>query len=318
MNNFKVKSEATTDPSYGVIPEKRNIETLLEKGVINLDKPEGPSSHQVSSWVKEILGLDKAGHAGTLDPKVSGVLPVTLERSTKAVKVLSESFKEYLALMQLHEEVPRTELEEVFDRFRGKIYQKPPVKAAVKRELRVREIFKLDIIEIRERYILFKVLCEAGTYIRKLCHDIGRALLTGGHMQDLRRIKVGPFEEENSISLHELKDSSVFYEKEGNEKYLRQNVLPLERMLDHLPKILIRDSAVDAVCHGANLAAPGISRLQSFEKGEKVAVMTLKGEAVAVSLAKMSSEKALKKEKGIVADTERVLMDPRTYPKGWR
>lgn len=314
---FLVKAEATTDPEYGEIPEKRSVESLLEHGVINLDKPVGPSSHQVSAWVKELLEIDRAGHAGTLDPKVSGVLPVAIRRATKGVAALSGSDKEYVTLMQLHDDVSEDRLREILGRFRGPIYQTPPLKAAVRRRRRIRTIHEFEVLEVEGRYVLFRVLCDAGTYIRKLCHDIGTALSVGAHMQGLRRSRAGPFTEETLVTLHDLKDAYVFYRKDGREEEIRKCVLPYERMMDHLPRILIRDSAVDSVCHGADLAVPGVSRLQPFERGDRVAIMTLKGEGVATAEALMSSDDVLDADSGIVCDTERVFMDPGTYPKGW-
>lgn len=315
--DFEVKAEASTDPSYGTVPEKRGVTELLRKGVINLDKPEGPTSHQASAWVREILGLEKAGHAGTLDPKVSGVLPVALERSTSAVGVVSRSEKTYVALLQVHGEVDLDRLQKVLGKFRGPIFQVPPVKAAVKRERRVREVYGLEVIEVAGRFVLVEVECEAGTYIRKLCSDIGRALSTGAHMQDLRRTAVDGFEEDESVTLHELRDAHVFFEEDGEEEPIREAVQPFERMLDPLPKLLMRDTAVDAVCHGADLAAPGVSKLQPFDKGDTVALSTLKGEGVALGNALVTSDRALEMEEGLVVETFKVFMEPGTYPKGW-
>ncbi|MBS1263151.1 MAG: putative tRNA pseudouridine synthase B [Methanonatronarchaeales archaeon] len=312
-----VKSEASTDPSHGTPPDERTVEELLKRGVVNLDKLEGPTSHQVSAWVRDMLKLARAGHAGTLDPNVSGVLPIALERATAAAGALSEADKEYVCLMQVHGYLDGDRLGRVLERFRGEIFQTPPLKSAVKRRRRIRRIYELDVLETRGRYVLFRVGCEAGTYIRKLCSDVGRALGTGAHMQDLRRTRAGPFSEEDAVTLHDLRDAHVFHEEDGRETELRSAVLPFERMLDHLPSVLIRDSAVDAICHGADLAAPGVSMLQGFEKGDRVAILSLKGEGVAVARALVSSRDALEMEHGLVADTERVLMEPGTYPKGW-
>lgn len=315
--NYLVRSEATTDPDHGEIPENRDVEDLVTRGVVPLDKPVGPSSHQVSAWVRGVLELERAGHAGTLDPKVSGVLPVATGAATKAVEALSHADKEYVALMQLHGDVDREDLDRVLDRFRGPIYQTPPLRAAVKRRRRVREIHDLDVLEVKDRYVLFRVRCEAGTYVRTLCHDVGRALATGAHMQGLRRTGVGPFDEEDLVTLHDLKDGYVFWREDGREQEIRRCVLPYERMLDHLPEVLIRDTAVDAVCHGADLAAPGVSKLQDFDDGDTVAVLSLKGEGVATGTARMSSDEALETDEGIVVETESVYMSPGTYPKGW-
>ena len=189
------KAKATTDPGFGKRPMERSIEEHLSYGVINLDKPRGPTSHEVAAWVKGILKIKKAGHGGTLDPRVNGVLPITLEESTKIVKVLLNAGKEYVCAMRLHSDSSRHKIGEALSKFVGEIYQRPPVKSAVKRQLRTRRIYYINLLEVDNRDVLFKVGCEAGTYIRKLCHDIGEVLGLGAHMLELRRTKSGIFDE---------------------------------------------------------------------------------------------------------------------------
>ncbi|MBU4373550.1 MAG: RNA-guided pseudouridylation complex pseudouridine synthase subunit Cbf5, partial [Euryarchaeota archaeon] len=185
---------------------------------------------------------------------------------------------------------------------------------------RIRTIYYLELLEIEDRGVLFKVGCEAGTYVRKLCHDMGLALGTGAHMQELRRTKSGPFrEDETLITLHDLQDAYIGWKENGDEGLLRKVISPMEFGLSHLPRIVIRDNAVDAVCHGAALAAPGVLSVETgIEKGDIVAVFTLKGEAVSFGKAQMKSSEILKAATGIVANTDRVLMEPGTYPKGWK
>jgi H/ACA ribonucleoprotein complex subunit 4 len=315
-----VKSEDTTDERSGKKPEERPIEEYIRRGVINLDKPAGPTSHEVTSWVKKILNLNKAGHSGTLDPNVTGLIPVMLGDATKAVDALLTAGKEYVCLMKLHTAVPEKEIKRVFSEFTGEIYQKPSIKSAVKRETRIRTIYYLELLEMEDNNVLFKVGCEAGTYIRKLCHDMGLALGAGAHMQELRRTKTGPFrEDEILITLHDLQDAYIAWQENGNEQFLRKVVKPMEFALSHLPKIVIRDNAVDAICHGAALAAPGVLSVESgIEKGDPVAIFTLKGEAVSFGKAQMKSSEILKAATGIVASTDRVLMEAGTYPKGWK
>ncbi len=315
-----VKSEDLTDDRFGRRPAERSIQEYIQKGVINLDKPAGPTSHEVTSWVKKILDIDKAGHSGTLDPNVTGLLPVMLGEATKAVDALLTAGKEYVCLMKLHTELPEREIKRVLLEFTGEIYQKPSIKSAVKRETRIRNIYYLELLELDGKNILLRVGCEAGTYIRKLCHDMGMAMGTGAHMQELRRTKSGPFrEDETLITLHDLKDAYIEWMENGNEGQLRKVILPMESGLSHLPRIVIRDNAVDAICHGAELAAPGVLTLESgIEKGDAVAIFTLKGEAVSFGIAKMKSAEILRAATGIVAATERVFMEPGTYPKGWK
>ncbi|MBS7637980.1 RNA-guided pseudouridylation complex pseudouridine synthase subunit Cbf5, partial [Candidatus Bathyarchaeota archaeon] len=167
--NIIVRAEEETDPSFGCPPEQRPIEKHIRFGVINLDKPPGPTSHEVVSWVKRILDLDRAGHGGTLDPKVTGVLPITLEEATKVVQALLESGKEYICIMKTHGEEREEKVVEVLKLFEGRIYQRPPIRASVKRRLRTRTIYRIEYLEGDGRNWLFKVACESGTYIRKLC-----------------------------------------------------------------------------------------------------------------------------------------------------
>ncbi len=312
------KAEAETDPRYGCPPEERPMEEYIMKGVINLDKPAGPTSHEVVAWVKEILGLSKAGHGGTLDPKVTGVLPVALEKATKIIQTLLPAGKEYVCIMHLHGDVDDDELERVVREFEGTILQRPPLRSAVKRRVRPKKVYYIDIIERDGRDVLLRIGCQAGTYIRKLCHDIGEALGVGAHMAELRRTKTGPFSEENAVTLHDLKDAYEFWREEGWEEPLRHVIRPMEEGLSHLPRIEIRDTAVDAICHGADLAAPGIVRVEKgIQPGDLVAIFTLKGEAVALGVAKASWKEMLHADRGIMVDTKRVLMEPGTYPKAW-
>lgn len=315
-----IKSEDSTDESSGKKPSERPIQEYIQKGVINLDKPAGPTSHEVTSWVKKILELEKAGHSGTLDPNVTGLLPVMLSEATRAVDALLTAGKEYACLMKLHAAMPEKKIKSIFAEFTGEIFQKPSIKSAVKRETRTREIYYFELLEIENNDVLFKVGCEAGTYIRKLCHDMGLALGTGAHMQELRRTKTGPFrEDETLITLHDLQDAYIEWKENGNEGLLRKVIKPMEFGLSHLPRIVIRDNAVDAVCHGASLAAPGVLSVETgIEKGDAVAIFTLKGEAVSFGMAQMKSSEILKAATGIVATTDRVLMEPGTYPKGWK
>jgi H/ACA ribonucleoprotein complex subunit 4 len=314
-----VKSSKVTTSKFGIDPNERNIKELLESGVVLIDKPSGPTSHQVSAWVKDILGIKKAGHGGTLDPRVTGLLPVTLGRATNAVRAIHIGGKEYVGIMRFHSDVPSEKVQEIFTEFTGKIYQTPPVRSAVKRERRIREIYYLELLEMQKRLALFKVGCESGTYIRTLCHDIGDALGTGAHMLELRRTKVGSFSEDEAVTLHDLTDAFVYWKEDESEEHLRRAILPVERLFAHLPKIVVKDSAVDAVCHGANLAIPGILELDSeIKKGDMVALFTSKGEGVALGKALMTSEDIFDLKEGIAAKTERVLMNPGTYPKLWQ
>lgn len=319
MADLLIKSEAVTDPNYGSNPNERPIEDHISRGIINLDKPSGPTSHEVDSWVKKILEVEKTGHGGTLDPKVTGVLPIGIDHATRVIQMLLGADKEYVCLMRLHEVVDSERIRNMLDEFQGKIFQTPPLKSAVKRELRVRNVYYVDILEIDGRDVLFKIGCEGGTYIRKYCHDVGEALGTGAHMAELRRTRSGPFTEDDLITLQDLTDAYYIWKEEGDESYLRDCIRPMERAVELIPKIVVRDSAVDAICHGADLAAGGIVSIQDeIRKGDTVAVMTLKGELVATGESLKESKEILKANKGIMIDVNKVFMDPQTYPKMWK
>jgi len=315
------KAEDDTDPAFGFSDLTHlPIEYLLSNGVVILDKPAGPTSHEVATWVRNILNSDRAGHSGTLDPAVTGILPTGIGDGTKVMQALLPAGKEYVCVLELHNLVPEDDIRRVIAEFTGKLYQKPPLRSSVKRVLRVREIYYNDILEIKGRVALFRVGCQAGTYIRKLCFDIGEVLGVGGHMRELRRTRVGKFTEDSRLcTLYDLKDAYEFWKEDGEEDELRRYLLPIESALEHLPEIVIRDSAVDAICHGANLAASGVLRLQSgIKKDDFVAVKTLKGEAVALMKGTQSSDSIAKAKSGIVAETERVLMERGRYPSMWR
>lgn len=251
---------------------------------------------------------------------MTGVLPVTLEESTKIVQALLYSGKEYVCLMRLHGDAPEERVKEVLTEFEDVIYQRPPLRASVKRQLRTRRIYYIEFLEADGRNVLFKAGCEGGTYIRKLCYDVGEVLGCAAHMQELRRTRAGPFVEgENMVTLHDVAYWFMEGQQQKDEKTLREIIQPMEKALALIPKICVRDSAVDAVCHGANLTAPGVLSLETgINDGSIVAVLTLKGEAVALARAVAPTEGILNMEHGVVAKTERVLMPRGTYPKCWR
>jgi H/ACA ribonucleoprotein complex subunit 4 len=309
------RTQATTSPKYGKPPSARTTAELVKNGIAIIDKPDGPSSHQVSAYVRQILKLDKTGHSGTLDPGVTGVLPVALGSGTRIVQSLLSAGKEYICLMHVHESVPEERLRATLAQFVGKIKQLPPVKSAVKRQWRYRKVYYLDILDIKGQDVLFVCGVQAGTYIRKLCHDIGESLGCGAHMSELRRTKAAGFTEAQAITLQDLADAFYYYMQEQNEAPLRRILLPLETGVAHLPKIWVQDSAVDALCHGMQLKIPGIVRLESDIQAEDlVAVMTLKDELVLVGKALLPSRQMLA-DKGIAVKTEQVFLPPGTYPK---
>ncbi len=313
-----VRMQSATDPHYGKAPADRDIHELMDAGVVVLDKPSGPTSHQVAAWLRDALGVKVTGHGGTLDPKVTGVLPVTINNGTKVVQSLLTSGKEYVAVMRLHEHRDEDAVKRTIQKFTGKVNQTPPVRSAVKRRPRIRRVYYNDFIEMDGKDVLFRVGCQAGTYIRNLCVDMARDLGTRGHMQELRRTRTGLFQESDLVNMHDALDGRIFMEA-GDERWIREVVRPVEDVTAHLNKIVVRDSAVDALCHGAPLAVIGIAQLDAgIEPDEMVAVETLKGELIGLGKTSLTSAKMISDAKGIAASMERVVMRPGTYPRVWK
>ena len=249
---------------------------------------------------------------------VTGVLPLALEDATKTIQVFLLTGKEYVCLMTLHGDVPENRVRAVLEEFTGEIYQKPPVRAAVKREVRTRRIYTVNDVEVDGREVLFRVGCQAGTYIRKLVYDMGEVLEVGAHMRELRRVRAGSFTEDTIFSLYDVLRLAEAGSGE-KEELARRIIRPMEEAFEHIPRIIIRDSAVNAICHGADLAVPGIVRLtEAIRTRASVALFSLKGELVALARALMTTEQVLSEERGLAAKTVRVVMPVDTYPRMWK
>jgi H/ACA ribonucleoprotein complex subunit 4 len=313
-------SEEPTDPSHGWAPSGRPVAELLKYGIIPLDKTTGPTSHEEVSWIRRLLAIDKAGHSGTLDPGVSGMLPIGLGRATKALGLLLLFPKEYVGIMRIHSSVPREEVDRVIREFTDEIYQRPPQRSSVKRETRTRRIYELEVMEQKGNLFLLRCVCQAGTYIRKLFYDIGEVLSVGATMVELRRTRVGPLDEKKGIvTFHELDIALQRWREQGDESELRKVIWPIESCLDGIRRVVVKDSAVDAVCHGAMLAVPGVISLsKGISKGETVVMQTGKGELIGIGEASMSTDEVKAAEKGIAFPIRRVIMDQGTYPKMWK
>ncbi len=276
------------------------IEELLNFGVVIIDKPKGPTSHQVSAWVRNILHVKRTGHAGTLDPNVTGVLPVALNRATKIVNLLHLQPKEYVGVMRFHSEVDKRDVIRVFSEFTGEIYQTPPLRSSVARRLRKRKIYELELIELENRLALFRAKVESGTYIRSLCHDIGDALCVGANMEDLRRTATGQFTEEDAVSLVELLDAYVFWKENGDESLLRKYIKPGDAILSFLPKIIVKNTALENLAKGSPLYKPGVVNMPPLKPGDLCTVYTEDGKFVSLSRAVL--------EEDVVAKPVRVLV----------
>jgi H/ACA ribonucleoprotein complex subunit 4 len=288
----------------------------ISDGLLIIDKPRGPSSHQVTAWVGELLDRH-VGHAGTLDPGVSGVLVVMTGKAARLAPILLSEEKEYVCALRTHGEVTESRMHEVISQFTGRIYQRPPLKSAVARNLRIRTIHGIELLDASERIFLLKIHCDAGTYIRSLCHHMGLVLGPGAHMEELRRIRSGDFGERDSVTLQQLGDA-VALAREGSTKFLAAILRPPMEGLRSTPQVTVKDTAVDSVCHGAGLAVPGIIGYDEFSRGATVALITSRGELIGLGIALVSSKDAAGLRHGLVIAPDSVFMEPETYPRGWK
>lgn len=320
-HKLNVRSNHFTALDCGWSPLRRPLKQHINYGAINLDKPSNPSSHEVVSWIKRILKAEKTGHAGTLDPKVTGTLIICTNRATRLVKSQQNAGKTYVAVLRLHDTVKEKKVLGALERLVGPLFQRPPLIAAVKRQLRVRTIYSNTLIEYdKDRHLaVFECHCEAGTYIRTLCVHLGLLLGVGGHMEELRRIRTGILSEDDHLStMHDVLDAQYLYENEKDESYLRRVVLPCEYLLTNYKRVVVKDSAVNAVCYGAKLMIPGLARYENgIELNDVIVLMTTKGEAVALAYAEMTTSQMASVDHGIVARIKRVIMDRDTYPRRW-
>ncbi|PYI10082.1 rRNA pseudouridine synthase [Aspergillus sclerotiicarbonarius CBS 121057] len=317
----------------GSTPLKRDLKSYINSGVINLDKPSNPSSHEVVAWMKRILRAEKTGHSGTLDPKVTGCLIVCIDRATRLVKSQQGAGKEYVCVIRLHDKIPggEAQFKRALETLTGALFQRPPLISAVKRQLRIRTIHESKLYEFdNERHLgVFWVSCEAGTYIRTLCVHLGLLLGVGAHMQELRRVRSGAMDENSGmVTLHDVLDAQWMYDNQRDESYLRRVIKPLETLLTTYKRIVVKDSAVNAVCYGAKLMVPGLLRFgrisspvydakAGIEVNEEVVLMTTKGEAIAIGIAQMSTVELSTCDHGVVAKVKRCIMERDLYPRRW-
>ncbi|VVB57811.1 putative tRNA pseudouridine synthase B [Candidatus Anstonella stagnisolia] len=310
-------ADCSTDDKYGTYPAKRTIEQILSSCIVIVDKPQGPTSHEVDAIAKRLLHASKSGHAGTLDPQVSGVLPVGINRATPLLHYLSGEKKEYVCLMRFKKPHDDKFILNLLKSQVGAITQTPPALSAVRKVPRKRNIYYIDVHQIKDTDVLFSVGCEAGTYIRTLCSDVGKKC-GGASMLELRRISVGGIREETAVNLQALSDAAWLHFERKDETKLRP-LLKLPEDLITLPKMFIKDSAIEAVCAGAPLSAKGICSLsEEIRKGLNFAAFSLKGELVAICNSLADADEIAKMQQGIVGKPVRVCMQRGTYPKCWQ
>ncbi|MDA4112308.1 MAG: RNA-guided pseudouridylation complex pseudouridine synthase subunit Cbf5, partial [Thaumarchaeota archaeon] len=299
-----IRPEEESNPKYGFKPEERPIKEYLRTGFIVLDKPQGPTSHEVVAWVRKMFEQERAGHSGTLDPMVSGILPIGLGDGTKGLSVLLLGPKEYICVARIHDSVPQELLYGTIRQFVGPIFQKPPQRSSVKRVTRTRTIYELEIMEQFGNLLLLRILCEAGTYIRKLVYDVGEIISVGATMAELRRTRVCQLDESDLVRLHDLYEANEIFKESKNETRLRELVRPIEFAVSFLKQIKIKDSAVESICQGAQLAIPGVVSIsRGIQKGEVVRITTGKGELVAIAEAQLEEKEIISQEHGLVALT---------------
>ncbi|XP_043699484.1 H/ACA ribonucleoprotein complex subunit 4-like [Telopea speciosissima] len=321
-DRLNVRTGHYTPLPSGYSPLKRPLHEYIKYGILNLDKPANPSSHEVVAWIKRILHVEKTGHSGTLDPKVTGNLIVCIDRATRLVKSQQGAGKEYVCIARLHSAVPDVaKVARALETLTGAVFQRPPLISAVKRQLRIRTIYESKLLEYDpdKHLVVFWISCEAGTYVRTLCVHLGLLLGVGGHMQELRRVRSGILgEKDNMVTMHDVMDAQWVYENYRDETYLRRVIMPLEVVLTSYKRLVVKDSAVNAICYGAKFMIPGLLRFENdIEVGEEVVLMTTKGEAIALGIAEMTTAVMATCDHGVVAKIKRVVMDRDTYPRKW-
>ncbi|XP_072286255.1 H/ACA ribonucleoprotein complex subunit DKC1 isoform X2 [Pyxicephalus adspersus] len=322
FDKLNVRTAHYTPIPSGSNPLKRDISEYIKTGFINLDKPANPSSHEVVAWIRRILRVEKTGHSGTLDPKVTGCLIVCIDRATRLVKSQQSAGKEYVGIVRLHNALENEQqLSRALETLTGALFQRPPLIAAVKRQLRVRTIYESKLIEYdpERRLGIFWVSCEAGTYIRTLCVHLGLLLGVGGQMQELRRVRSGVLgEKDNLVTMHDVLDAQWQYDNNKDETYLRRVIFPLEKLLVSHKRLVMKDSAVNAICYGAKIMLPGLLRYEDgIEINQDIVVVTTKGEAICIATALMTTAVISTCDHGVVAKIKRVIMERDTYPRKW-
>lgn len=306
------------EASAATLPFPAAIEERVREGAFLLvDKPRGPTSHQVAAWVRDLLGLERAGHAGTLDPHVSGLLWIGVGPALKLLPLLLDFTKRYVGVIDLHGRVPAAELSAALAEFQGPVFQTPPVRSAVRRERRVRTIYRLTLLERDSPHLLVDVTCESGTYIRSLAVDLGEALGVGAHLAELRRIGTGPFKEEQSTTLHALSDA-VAQARGGSPEALLHLLHPIEEVRREFPQVVLKPGAAAAVAHGAGVARGGIRSVsRPFPEGAQVVLIAPDGAFLGVGEARVASDRFASVPHGWVIESRRIMVDSADYERLW-
>ena len=312
-------AEAVTSPDHGVSPEDRTIDQLFESGFILLDKAPGPSSHQVSAWARDMIGLEKLGHGGTLDPFATGLLPLLSGKAMRLTGRILTHDNSYLAFLKIGREVEKTELEENMAKLTGKVYNVPPEISAVRVQVRTRKISRFEILDFDGTTALTHIECEAGTYVRTMARDLGLLLDSPVELKELRRPSSVEFSLKQAVTMQQLADAHWLWKEKDDSSAIQRILHPVEDMLGGVPRIVIKDGAAAALSHGAPLLRPGVVSIpEDLGVGSEVLLVTIKGEAVALATLVQPSKVIPDMTQGEVAKPNCVLMKEDTYPRSWK
>ena len=322
FDKMNILTNSFYQSTHGSSPLQRDIKSYVKSGCINLDKPSNPSSHEIVAWLKRILRVEKTGHSGTLDPKVTGCLIVCIDRATRLVKSQQGAGKEYVGVLRLHNAIEsKAKLLQAIEHLQGPVFQRPPLISAVKRQLRIRSIYDSKLLDFDEQRNLavIHINCEAGTYIRTLCVHLGLLCGTGGNMLELRRVRSGIMDEnKHMVTMHDVLDAQWSLDNNNTEEYLRRCILPMESLLTGHKRIMVKDSCVNAICYGAKIMVPGILRFDDgIEKGQQIVIITTKGEGICIAIAEFTSAQLATTQHGCAAKIKRVIMERDVYPRQW-
>ncbi len=310
---------ASTNPAIGGIPDDRDVEERLASGFILLDKPAGPTSHQLASWARDLFGLERLGHGGTLDPFATGVLPLMAGKTMKLTKKILTHKKTYICVFRFATVPDEAQLKKVMKQLTGRVYNVPPEVSAVKVQVRTRKIFTFENIEMKGNDMIARVYCEAGTYIRTMARDLGLLLDMKVQLKELRRENTGVFKLEDCITMQDLADAVWLWKECNQPEALLRVIHPIEKLLLDLPMATVKDSAAAALAHGAPLLRPGLVNISAGVKaGKEVVIQTLKGEAVGIVSLTLGTDEIAAINEGEVARPSMVLLDEGLYPRRWK
>ena len=304
--------------NHGIDPENLSIEQRLASGFILLDKPPGPTSHQIASWVRDLLGLERLGHGGTLDPFATGVLPLMAGKSMKLTKGILKTDKTYIAVLKFAQETNAENLNDVIDKLTGSIYNVPPEISAVKVQVRTRKIYSFELIESTSKQAIVKIACEAGTYIRTIARDMGLLLGYNVELKELGRENSGRFNLIDCVTLQEIADAVWLWKECDNSTALEKIIHPTEKLLLDKPYIIVKDSAASALCHGAPLLRPGLIEVSDkLSSGLEVAAFTSKNEVVGIVKMSKGFTEISNESSGEIGKPVMILMEQERYPPQW-